>query len=395
MKASLIPQVLLVAAIIAGCASTPSAPQRSGTPAASPASFKALDALAAAGQHDALVAQAEAMLSRETDPQVRAGIQVRRAKALQASEHPRSAVIGFQHALDELPNESGALAAQILQAWGDTDASQTRWRDALVHYGRAFDAGPADGRTRDDLVYSGYVAAREAGDKTAMAAWKSRVRVFSPSHLAAVETRLLPPRPPEKPVAAAPVAVLAPGAIPDDPTLLLSSIHRRADWSAAPVRDNVDPMLPVTHVTVHHSAMPSIATRPADVAGELREIQGVHQKDKGWADIGYHFVIDAGGGVWEGRPLRYQGAHEGAGLNRGAIGVCLLGNFDETPVPEAQQQALGKLLDALCKHFSLGKDGVRTHQEVRLSPTDCPGRALQQYVDAYRRGAAAVSVARQ
>src|SRR5690349_12649894 len=232
MKASLIPQVLLVAAIIAGCASTPSAPQRSETPAAPNAGFKALDALAASGQHDALVAQAEAMLSRETDPQVRAGIQLRRAKALQASEHPRSAVIGFQHALDELPNESGALAAQILQAWGDTDASETRWRDALTHYGRAFDAGPADGRTRDDLVYSAYVAAREAGDKTAMASWKSRVRVFSPSHLAAVQTRLLPPRAPVKPaVAAAPVAVLAPGAIPDDPTLLLSSIHRRADWS--------------------------------------------------------------------------------------------------------------------------------------------------------------------
>src|SRR5262245_4172861 len=131
MKPSLIPQVLLVAAIVAGCASTPAVPVRSSTPAPAPTpstSFKAIDTLAASGQHDAVVAQAEAQLAHETDPQLRAGLQLRRARALQASDHPRSAAIGFQHALDELPTETGDLAAEILQAWGDSDMSDTRWR---------------------------------------------------------------------------------------------------------------------------------------------------------------------------------------------------------------------------------------------------------------------------
>lgn len=386
-----------MAVLIGGCASTPSTPARKSgeaTPGKT-TSFKSLDVLAAAGQHDALVAQAETLLARETDAQTRAQLQLRRARALQASEHPRSAVIGFQNALDELPSETGELAAEILQAWGDADVAEKRWREALTHYGRALDAGARSPRSRDDVVYSGYLAAREAGDKAAMNSWRGKLRVFSPTRLATVETRLLPP-PPPKPVAAAPAAAaLKPGAIPDDPALLLTGVHRRADWGAQPVRDNVDPMLPVTRVTVHHSAMPGTSTWPAAVVIELREIQKVHQRDKGWADIGYHFVIDAGGGVWEGRPLRYQGAHEGAGLNRGAIGICLLGNFDTSAVPAAQEQALAKVLDQLTKHFALGRDGVRTHQEVRLAPTDCPGHALQAFVDSYRRGVGAVSVARQ
>src|SRR6187549_3969849 len=133
MKPCLIPQVLLVAVLISGCASTSSTPVRkeSAPTSAKPTSIKSLDALAAKGQHDALVVEAEQLLARETDPQLRAQLQLRRARALAASEHPRSAAIGFQNALDELPSETGELAAEILQAWGDADVGEERWREAL------------------------------------------------------------------------------------------------------------------------------------------------------------------------------------------------------------------------------------------------------------------------
>ena len=72
-----------------------------------------------------------------------------------------------------------------------------------------------------------------------------------------------------------------------------------------------------------------------------------------------------------------------------------MGNFDDQPVPLAQQAALSQLLDALCRQYALTANDIRTHREVRPDPTNCPGRALQAVVDRYRRNFAAASLARQ
>ncbi|HEX5009403.1 MAG TPA: peptidoglycan recognition family protein [Planctomycetota bacterium] len=400
MKISLLPCVLLIAAAAGGCAATSPPAARSGKapPAASPAEAKAqpllkqLQALADAGHHDQVIDRVDAELPKVSDAATRTRLQLLQARSLQADGKGRSAVLTFQRAVEDLPSTSGALACETLQSLADAQAALGRWRDAQKNYGRALDAGAPGARAKEELQYSAYVAAREAHDSSAASEWKGQIRRFSATRLASVESRLLPAS--KAPPAPAEARPLLPGELPDDPTRLLAGIHRRAEWSAAPVRANVDPMLPVTHVTVHHTAMDSTTTWPKAVASEIREIQAAHQ-EKGWADIGYHFLIDAGGGIWEGRPLRWQGAHEGAGLNRGAVGVCLLGNFDDQPVPLAQQAALSQLLDALCRQYALTANDIRTHREVRPDPTNCPGRALQAVVDRYRRNFSAASLARQ
>src|SRR5262245_537429 len=400
MKISLLPCVLLVAAAAGGCAATSPPAARSGksAPTASPAEAKAqpllkqLQTLADAGRHDEVIDRVDAELPKVSDAATRTRLQLLQARSLQADGKGRSAVLTFQRAVEDLPSTSGPLACETLQSLADAQAALGRWSEAERNYGRALDAGAPGARAKEELQYSAYVAAREAHDTSAANEWKGQIRKFSTTRLASVESRLLPasktPPPPTD------VKPLLPGELPDDPTRLLAGIHRRAEWNAAPVRANVDPMLPVTHVTVHHTAMDTTATWPKAVASEIREIQAAHQ-EKGWADIGYHFLIDAGGGIWEGRPLRWQGAHEGAGLNRGAIGVCLMGNFDEQSVPLAQQAALSQLLDTLCRQYALTANDIRTHREVRPDPTNCPGRALQDVVDRYRRSFAAASLARQ
>jgi len=400
MKISLLPCVLLVAAAAGGCAATSPPAARSGGKSAptNPAEARAqpllkqLQSLADAGRHDEVIDRVDAELPKVSDATTRTRLQLLQARSLQADGKGRSAVLTFQRAVEGLPSTSGALACEALQSLADAQAALGRWREAEHNYDRALDAGAPGARAKEELQYSAYVAAREAGDASAARDWKASIRKFSPTRLASVESRLLPASKAPSPVAEA--KPLLPGEIPDDPTRLLPGIHRRADWNAAPVRANVDPMLPVTHVTVHHTAMDTTATFPKAVASEIRDIQSNHQ-EKGWADIGYHFIIDAGGGIWEGRPLRWQGAHEGAGLNRGAVGVCLMGNFDDQAVPLAQQAALSQLLDALCRQYALTANDIRTHREVRPDPTNCPGRALQDVVDRYRRSFAAASLARQ
>lgn len=76
-----------------------------------------------------------------------------------------------------------------------------------------------------------------------------------------------------------------------------------------------------THIVVHCSA-----TRPsADIgADRIREWHVA----KGWADIGYHFVIRRSGKIEVGRDLQDVGAHV-AGWNSQSVGVCMAGGLYE------------------------------------------------------------------
>jgi N-acetyl-anhydromuramyl-L-alanine amidase AmpD len=106
----------------------------------------------------------------------------------------------------------------------------------------------------------------------------------------------------------------------------------------------------------------------------IEEIRALHL---GWGfeDVGYHFVIDNTGRVWEGRPVDQQGAHV-KGDNVDSIGVCLCGNFEEEKPLESQIKALTQLILDLCERF--GKLKVLGHREFPESDTLCPGRYLAE-----------------
>jgi hypothetical protein len=117
---------------------------------------------------------------------------------------------------------------------------------------------------------------------------------------------------------------------------------------------------------VHHSALP--------VSDGPREIQQLHMQQKGYADIGYHFVIDAAGQLYAGRDLNVRGAHTG-GANTGTVGVCLLGNFENTAPKTVQLetlQALGMNLAA-----TYGLTHLAGHRDFQPNETVCPGAQLE------------------
>lgn len=172
----------------------------------------------------------------------------------------------------------------------------------------------------------------------------------------------------------------------------------RAVWGADPVRGPASAMERPTRITLHHSgAVEALDEPPGAAAQRIKSIQWDHQHDRGWIDIGYHFVVDGAGRIWAGRGLSQEGAHAGPrGANRANIGVLLLGNFDEQrPTPE-QTASAGRLLEALRERFGIARRAVFSHDEVRrvqgLGATRCPGGALHAWLEDYRAAGETASV---
>ncbi len=129
-------------------------------------------------------------------------------------------------------------------------------------------------------------------------------------------------------------------------------------------------------IVLHHSA-----TEQGDVAS----IDAVHRQQKDsagnpWLGIGYHFVVGNGQRMGDGEvraTFRWRaqmaGAHAGRReQNEHGIGICLIGNFENTSPTPKQVAALTELLKSLSTRYAITRTHVLRHQDVRS--TLCPGR---------------------
>ncbi len=153
---------------------------------------------------------------------------------------------------------------------------------------------------------------------------------------------------------------------------------------------------------VHHTVNPN-GYGPGAVPGMLRAIFAYHVRVRGWWDIGYNFIVDAFGRVWEGRAggidMPVVGAQAGA-YNTESTGVAMLGDFMNVGPSPAAMRALEQLLawklslhglpatgrasvivdphDAFYTRFAPGAHvslpRIAGHRDGDL--TDCPGNAL-------------------
>lgn len=170
---------------------------------------------------------------------------------------------------------------------------------------------------------------------------------------------------------------------------------RRTDWCpAGNCPPNPNPSFTtVTHLIVHHSASSNTAS---DWAAVVRSFWNFHVNTNGWADIGYNWLIDPNGILYEGRGDNVTGAHF-CGTNGATMGVCVIGDFTSaTPT----QAALAKLRDLLAwKACNVNADPLATtfHPNSGLTlkrisghrdgcTTACPGDAFYPMLPAIRQG---------
>ncbi len=152
---------------------------------------------------------------------------------------------------------------------------------------------------------------------------------------------------------------------------------------------------------VHHTVNANTYTR-AEVPALLRSIYAYHVRVRGWSDIGYNYLIDRFGRIWEGRYGGIDRAVVGAhtlGYNDDSFAASAIGNYELTKPSKATLQAYATLFAwKLSLH---GVDASSTRQYVTsrwfqainghrdAAATACPGKYLYAKLPVIRRMAAA------
>ena len=177
-------------------------------------------------------------------------------------------------------------------------------------------------------------------------------------------------------------------------------IITRAQWGANESIRRAEPIIAPTlsGVIVHHTVNAN-GYAAGDVAAIVRSIYAYHVRSNGWNDIGYNYLVDAYGRIYEGRYGGITANVVGAqteGFNTGTAGVAYIGNTDTAPVTAAGRAALVSLISwrldlahvdpASSVQLTSGGNpkypagrvvtarAVSGHRD--LYPTDCPGRSL-------------------
>jgi len=123
-----------------------------------------------------------------------------------------------------------------------------------------------------------------------------------------------------------------------------------------------------TEFVVHYSEGPTTQTP--------RQIQNYHMDSNGWSDIGYNFLVDVKGRIYEGRSWLVVGAHA-PNHNTSGIGVCFIGRDGDAT--DAAKKAIRWLYDEACRRKG-GTLAKRGHRDV--TATSCPGDELYRWVKA-------------
>lgn len=204
------------------------------------------------------------------------------------------------------------------------------------------------------------------------------------------------PLSPQRPVATPSPSRPAPSGPAPQPQVgpvTAQGVIRRSNWTRAGIArpGDIYPLRNVNRITIHHEGVtPYTATSEDATRQRLEIIRRGHVTVRGWADIGYHYLIDPAGRVWEGRPIQYQGAHV-KDQNENNLGIMVIGNFERQLPNAAQTASLDRFVASQMRQYRVPVSRVFTHRE--LAPTECPGRNLQRYLVMARANGGSLRVA--
>jgi hypothetical protein len=191
-----------------------------------------------------------------------------------------------------------------------------------------------------------------------------------------------------------------------DPTIVA-----RADWGAdESLRTGTAKVAARLTVAFIHATLTPNGYAPGKAAEIVRGIYLYQVKGNGWSDIGYNFLVDAAGVVYEGRAggvgQNVVGQHT-SGFDAGTVGIALIGDYRTASPPAAEIAALEGLLawrldvahvnpNAHATLVSTGNERFKKGVKVAfpaISPhssagrTDCPGAKVVARIAAIRAAA--------
>lgn len=180
-------------------------------------------------------------------------------------------------------------------------------------------------------------------------------------------------------------------------------IYSRAQWGA---NESLRDKSSLTYYEVHggfvHHTVNANNYTAAEVPGIIRAIYSYHVKTRGWSDIGYNFLVDRFGRIWEGRAGGVDrpvvGAHT-LGYNNYSFAMSAIGNYETASPTSAMLNAYGALfawklslhgVDAASTSQRIGSKyfpAVNGHRDA--GSTACPGRYLYAKIGRIRELASA------
>lgn len=168
------------------------------------------------------------------------------------------------------------------------------------------------------------------------------------------------------------------------------TIFSRAQWGADESIRNKSALRygSISGGFVHHTVNANDYSE-AQVPALLRSIYAYHVKSRGWSDIGYNFLVDRFGRIWEGRyggiDRPVVGAHT-LNYNDYSFAMSAIGNFDTVQPPDVMLRAYGQLfawklsLHGVNPASTSQKIGRGTFQAINghrdAGSTACPGKYL-------------------
>lgn len=181
-------------------------------------------------------------------------------------------------------------------------------------------------------------------------------------------------------------------------------IYSRAQWGAdESIRDASSLSYYEVHAGfVHHTVNANNYTS-AEVPGIIRSIYNYHVKTRGWSDIGYNFLVDKYGRIWEGRAGGVDrpvvGAHT-QGYNQYSFAMSAIGNYETAQPTSAMITAYAQVfawklsLHGVSASSTSQRVGSKSFRAINghrdAGSTACPGRYLYAQIPAIRTKARAL-----
>ncbi|MDP2628853.1 MAG: peptidoglycan recognition family protein [Nanoarchaeota archaeon] len=119
----------------------------------------------------------------------------------------------------------------------------------------------------------------------------------------------------------------------------------------------------VNKIIIHHSQ------RQNDFPEFIRQ----RHIQRGFEDIGYHWLVDAEGNLYKGRDEKFIGAHV-FGHNKDSFGVCLIGDLDKAHPTKKQISTLIEFLRDKAIQNKISTENILGHREFPNVTKTCPGK---------------------
>ena len=152
----------------------------------------------------------------------------------------------------------------------------------------------------------------------------------------------------------------------------------------------------VTHLAVHHSAGQTVSN---DFAAVVRSYWSFHVNTRGWIDIGYNWLVDPNGVIYQGRAFNTDGFRDVIGAhvsqqNSFLMGICVIGDYTSGVPSDAARISLHEMLawkaserniDPLGRSVKSGfgmQDNIAGHRDYMS--TECPGNSFHPQLPSVR-----------